>query len=186
MNFYMPPDKSIKSFIANLIRYNLSFMDFTGVEAGKILNSSFLFLKTFLFGIFRLIENQGLIYADINLLNTKIHENYATYGPIGFLVFIPLLLRSGLKGVFSKSNKFRTIALLALIPLIFIPFLSMLLGFNYVEHEIFCYCNGSKFSIVCVKLYVQVKTDENNCIYNCCCLFYKYFSFEFIGVLYYL
>lgn len=130
MNFYMPPDKSIKSFIANLIRYNLIFIDFTGFEIAKILCLPFLFLKTLLFGIFRLSENQGLTYADISFLNTKIHENFATYGPVGFLVFIPLVLRNGLKGIFSKTDKIKTIALFALIPLVFIPILATLLGFT--------------------------------------------------------
>jgi len=130
MDFYMPPDKSIQSFIANIIRYNLAFIDFTGIEAAKILSLPFLFLKNILFGIFRLSENQGLIYADINFLNTKIHENFATYGPIGFLLFIPLVLRNGFKNIFSKTDKIRTIALFALIPLIFIPILATLLGFT--------------------------------------------------------
>ena len=130
MDFYMPPDKSIKSFIANIIRYNLAFIDFTGFEAAKILSLPFLFLKNMLFGIFSLSENQGLLYMDINLLNTKIHENFATYGPIGFLIFIPLVVRNGLKGIFSKTDKIRTIALFALIPLIFIPILATLLGFT--------------------------------------------------------
>ena len=130
MDFYMPPDKSIQSFIANIIRYNLAFIDFTGIEAAKILSLPFLFLKNILFGIFRLSENQGLIYADINFLNTKIHENFATFGPLGFLVFIPLVLRNGFKNIFSKTDKIRTIALFALIPLIFIPILATLLGFT--------------------------------------------------------
>lgn len=130
MNFYMPPDKSIKSFIANIIRYNLAFIDFTSFEAANKLNPLFVSLKTLLFGIFRLNENQGLIYADITSLNTRIHENFATYGPLGFLVFIPLVLRNGLKELFSKREKMRTIALFALIPLIFIPILASLLGFT--------------------------------------------------------
>jgi len=130
MDFYMPPDKSIQSFIANIIRYNLAFIDFTGFEAAKILSLPFLFLKNILFGIFRLNENQGLIYADINILNTKIHENFATYGPIGFLLFIPLVLRNGFKNIFSKTDKIKTIALFSLIPLIFIPVLATLLGFT--------------------------------------------------------
>ncbi len=130
MNFYMPPEKSIKSFIANLIRYGMSFIDFTGIEIAKILSLPFLFLKTMLFGIFHLNENQGLIYRDIDLLNIKIHENNAAYGPIGFLVFIPLIFRSGLKGVFSKTDKIKTISVVALIPLIFIPVLAMMLGFT--------------------------------------------------------
>jgi len=130
MDFYMPPDKSIKSFIANLIRYNLAFIDFTGFEILKILNLPFLFLKNLLFALFGLSVNQGLIYADITLLNTRIHENFATYGPVGFIIFIPLVLRNSFKNIFSKTDKVRTIALTALIPLIFILILSVLLGFT--------------------------------------------------------
>jgi len=129
MDFYMPPDKSIQSFIANIIRYNLAFIDFTGFEAAKILSLPFLFLKTFLFKIFMLNEHQGLLYMDINLLNTKIHENFATFGPLGFLLFIPLVLKYGFAGVFSKSDKIRIISITALILLLFLPTISALYGF---------------------------------------------------------
>jgi len=130
MNFYMPSDKSIKSFIANLIRYNLAFIDFTGFEIFKTLNPLFMFLKNTLFDLFGLSANQGLIYADITLLNTKIHENFAAFGAIGFLIFIPLVLKYGLSSILSKSKKTKTISFVVLIPLIFIPVISILLGFT--------------------------------------------------------
>lgn len=130
MNFYMPPDKSIKSFIANLIRYNLCFIDFTGFPSAQILNPHFKFMKSALFWIFRLNENQGLAYVDINLLNTKIHESFGGCGPIGFLVFIPLVFRYGITGIFSRLNKRGIITLTALIPVLYIIILSGLFEFT--------------------------------------------------------
>jgi len=129
MNFYMPAEKSIKFFIANLIRHNLCLIDFTGFESARMLSEPFLFLKSLLFGMFNLTENTQ--YArDIVVLNTKIHENYATLGPIGVLVFIPLLIGGVLKGIFSKSDRIKILSLTALIPVIFIPIMSMLFVFT--------------------------------------------------------
>lgn len=133
-----------KFFIANLIRYCLGFIDFTGIEFASILSFPFLFLKTILFEIFRVNENQGLIltniipkmytnlavlYTDIILLNTRIHENTAMFGPLGFLIFIPLVLRYGITGHFSKSDKTKIISIFALIFILFTTFLSIKFGF---------------------------------------------------------
>ena len=129
INFFTLHAKGVKSFIANLIRYNLCFIDFTGFTFASILSIPFLILKTILFWIFRLSEHQGLAYMDIYLVNTKIHENFATFGPIGFFVFIPLVLKYGFTGIFSKSDKIRIISITALILLIFLPTISALYGF---------------------------------------------------------
>lgn len=129
INFYTAHAGGVKSFVANFIRYNLSFIDFTGFSFASIFSLPFLFLKVLLFGLFRISESQGLTYTDIILLNTKIHENCATFGPVGFLLFLPLVYRYGTVGVFSKTSKLQIISLTGLIAVLFLLMISMLYGF---------------------------------------------------------
>lgn len=129
IKFFTLHAKSLKSFIANFIRYNLCFVDFTGFAFANIFSLPLLILKTALFGIFRLNENQGLTYTDIFFVNTMIHENSAAFGPIGFLVFMPLIYRYGFSCNLLKTNKKDIISLTAMIFLLFLLVISLLYGF---------------------------------------------------------
>jgi len=129
INYYTAQANGIKSAVANLIRYSLTFIDFTGFSGAEILRLPFLILKTILFGIFNIKENQGLTYSDIILLNTSIHENLATFGLLGFLVFLPLSIKYAVRGFIAKSEKIKLIGLCSLITILFTISISYMYGF---------------------------------------------------------
>jgi len=130
LEFYMPPEKTFGAFGAGIIRYILSFFDFTGFPFANWFNNYFPAVKNWILQFFGLGLHQGVIYADLDTLNTKIHENYGGYGILGFLVFLPVVFSCLTRRIFSKIQKVQKIALLAIIPVLFIIFIASTLGFT--------------------------------------------------------
>jgi len=83
----------IKSFIVNLIKYLIFFVDFSGMEAVDKISPVIMSLKDNLFHFLGLNTNYGLAYNDLKRINTIIHENYSTFGILGFLLILPLSFR---------------------------------------------------------------------------------------------
>jgi len=130
LEFYMPPEKSFGAFWAGIIRYVFSFFDFTGFTSANWFNNYFFDVKNAVLHFFGIGAHQGVIYADFDAINTKIHENYAAYGPLGFLVFIPVVFSSLAVRIFSKNPKVQRTAFLSIIPVLFIVLIANTLGFT--------------------------------------------------------
>ena len=80
----------IKSFIVNMIKYFIFFIDFTGIYEAKNLSPLIMHAKDIMFHLFGLNTTQGLAYEDLKNINTIIHENFSTFGILGFLLILPL------------------------------------------------------------------------------------------------
>ncbi len=126
--------KGLESFIANFIRYIFGFIDFTGFDFAKILSFPVLLLRTLLFRLFGLSEGTGLMHGeladDLILVNTRIHDIYSFIGPLGFIIFLPLLFMCINKYIFSRSGKTNLIGLYGVIFVIFIVTISILMGYQ--------------------------------------------------------
>ncbi|OGI17209.1 MAG: hypothetical protein A2287_09920 [Candidatus Melainabacteria bacterium RIFOXYA12_FULL_32_12] len=119
-----------KTLLANLIRYFLLFIDFSGIESANILSPLYLSSKDFLFSIFGLQNTDGLAYVDIIRLNTFIQENHSKFGLLGFLL-LPALFIYSLTKLKSKRNKTFYLNLTSLVTIIFLVSVSLLMGFCY-------------------------------------------------------
>ncbi|OGH99332.1 MAG: hypothetical protein A2104_01985 [Candidatus Melainabacteria bacterium GWF2_32_7] len=120
---------TINTFLGNLIRYFLLFIDFTGIWFAKALSPLFLGLKDFLFNIFGLQNTDGLVFDEINRINTLIHESYSKFGLLGFLLLVPLIFKYSLIKLRSTTNKTYYISLFGLITVGFILTISVFMGF---------------------------------------------------------
>ena len=122
---------SFKNFFANIIRYFLLLIDFTGIKCANALNHYYLNLKTLLFHIFGLNSSAGLTYGEISSLNTYAHDESSKLGLLGFLLFIPLIFRHSFTKLLSSRNKIFYISLTGLFTICFIIAISALMGFCY-------------------------------------------------------
>jgi len=122
---------AIKSFISNIIRYFLLFIDFTGIKAAEVFNETYLSLKDSLFNLLAIDPSQGLEAYDIKRLNTKNQENYAKFGILGFLLFLPLVFRHSFTGWKSKKDKKFYLNISGLLTPGFIVVISLLMEFLY-------------------------------------------------------
>ena len=121
----------IKSFITNMIKYFFLFFDFTGIREGKYLSPILMNIKDGIFHFWGLKTTDGLAFKDLNRVNLVFHENYSTFGILGFLLILPLIFKS----VFNKINFFNNkrfyIGLTALVTIIFLFSISSLMGFSF-------------------------------------------------------
>lgn len=102
-SFRLEPD--LKSYIANLIRYSLFFIDFTGIEAVKVFNETFVGLKNFLLSLFSIDPSRGWVINDIETLNVRVQENDSKFGLLGLFVFLPLVFFHSFRALFSRNKK---------------------------------------------------------------------------------
>ena len=126
---------SLKGLIANIIRYFLLMIDFSGIKNAAGLNQYYIGLKSFLFSILHLKPDDGLAFFDITALNTIIDNNCSKFGILGFVLFIPLILKSSFSGLFSKKNKMFYICITGLLSIGFIISISALMGFCYFNNR---------------------------------------------------
>jgi hypothetical protein len=117
------------SFTANLIRYLLLFIDFTGLKSMSTYSPMLLGIKDYLFHLFGLQSADGLAYADITGINTTIHENFSTFGILGFVLFLPLVFKYSLTNLKAARDKMFYICLTGVITIGFILSISMFMGF---------------------------------------------------------
>lgn len=130
------PEISLKGFITNIIKYLIIFLDFSGIKSAQILNPLIMGFKDNLFYILGLKTSDGLAFYDLSQINTFIHENYSMYGILGFILFLPLVIKTGIIKRFSKNRSF----IVGLTGFIFIGFLltiSAAMGFCFWFNRFF-------------------------------------------------
>ena len=120
----------IKSFLASLINYFFLFIDFTGKEKlGNILTPFVMATKNTIFNILSLKSTDGLVIFNFEV-NTQNYIMYSRYGLLGFILLLPLILKTSFSRIdFSKYKSFY-INLSGLITIGFIITISALLGFD--------------------------------------------------------
>ncbi|OGI31282.1 MAG: hypothetical protein A2287_05480 [Candidatus Melainabacteria bacterium RIFOXYA12_FULL_32_12] len=118
-----------KAFTANLIRYLLIFVDFTGIDAANKLTPYYIDIKNSLFHMFSLKNSDGLLFLDISKPNTMIHESLAKFGILGFILLIPFMLKYSFIKMTHKKDKMFYISLTGLITIGFLLTISTLMGF---------------------------------------------------------
>ncbi|EKE03565.1 MAG: hypothetical protein ACD_20C00183G0003 [uncultured bacterium] len=121
----------LKAFIASLIKYIILFFSFTGMKIGLFFDSIIMGLKDSLFHILHLKTTDGLVYGDLKNTTIAIHENYAMYGILGFLLILPLIIKSAITGIVSTKSKRFYVGLAALITIGFLISISLFMGFCY-------------------------------------------------------
>ncbi|MDD3149274.1 MAG: glycosyltransferase family 39 protein [Candidatus Gastranaerophilales bacterium] len=129
VNEHSSNNMTFRFMLANFVRYNLAFIDFSGMDAAKNIIEIFILLKSFLFNLLNLSTSDGLIHADIQNFNFAIHENYSVLGPIGFLIILPILYMNFIpKG--NLSNRKLLINITGLIGIIFLLTICACMGFT--------------------------------------------------------
>lgn len=120
----------IKSTLANLIRYFLLFFDFSGMKFLDSITPLYLNIKDFLFGIFGLDSRDGLVFTDIKMINTSIHESYTQFGLLGFSLLLPLIFKNSFTRLKSTvRDKVYYLSISGLITIGFIIAMAALMGF---------------------------------------------------------
>jgi len=127
----------LKSFLASSIKYIFLFFSFTGIKFAYILSSLFSELKETIFQILHLQTTDGLVYGDLTNLNTTIHENYAMFGILGFLLILPLIIKYSLARIAFSKNRTFYLSLAGLITVGFLISISALMGFCYWYNRFF-------------------------------------------------
>lgn len=94
------PGFTTKGFITNIIKYLFVFIDFTGLKNLEWTNSLLLSFKDNFLHLLGLNTKDGLAFNDLRQMNYLIHENYSMYGLLGFILYLPLVI----KAIFSKNN----------------------------------------------------------------------------------
>jgi len=129
---------NVSSFLANLIRNGLLFFDFSGIPNADKLTPLLLLFKNSLFNFLSINHNAGLITKiptdDISSVNTVVHESFSTFGLIGFILILPMMIKRGLTGFFSR-NRTLYISMTAFAAIGFLFALSCLMGFKFCIHR---------------------------------------------------
>lgn len=120
----------IRTFLANLIRYSILFIDFSGMQFADAFTSFYIGIKDFLFGVLGLQPSDGLVFAEIFKINTRIHESYSQFGLLGFLLLLPLIFKYSFKKAnLISGNKIFYISITGLITVGFVLVMSIAMGF---------------------------------------------------------
>lgn len=126
---------SFKGFIANIIRYFMLMIDFTGIKYTDNIGIHYVQFKDLLFSLLGLKSSDGLSTTDITFMNTMTHENFSKLGLLGFIIFIPLVFKYSFKKLFSSGNRMFYIGLTGLFIIGFITMMSILMGFCYPNNR---------------------------------------------------
>ena len=127
----MSSELGLKPFIANLIRYSLVYIDFSGIKEAAYLSQLYIGTKNFLFHIFSLKNTDGLAFNDLVKLNCYVHENHSKFGLLGFLVFLPLIFKYSLLKLKKANERVFYIGITGLVTLLFTVAISAMMGFYY-------------------------------------------------------
>ncbi|MFH0702153.1 MAG: glycosyltransferase family 39 protein [bacterium] len=111
---------SIKAFTANLIRYLFLFVDFTGMKTLDVLSPHIMSLKSNIFMLLHLKTTDGIVFQDMPKINTLIHENFSTFGLLGFvwlsqclrhILRLPILPKTVIASIAKQSKTKRDVIL---------------------------------------------------------------------------
>ena len=120
----------IKSFIVNMVKYLIFFFDFSGMHSVDKLSPAIMSFKDNLLHFFGLNTNYGLAYKDIERINTIIHENYSTFGILGFLLILPFSFRYCLGWINFRKDKLFYLCFAGFVIPGFLVSISSLMGFS--------------------------------------------------------
>ena len=120
---------TINTFMGNIIRYLLLFIDFSGIWFADVLTPLYLGLKDFLFSILGLQNTDGLVFDEIYRINNLVHESFSKFGLLGFLLFLPLVFKYSFTKLKSTNNKTYYLSLLGLVTIGFMLAMSIFMGF---------------------------------------------------------
>jgi hypothetical protein len=149
---------NFKGFLTNIIKYLFIFLDFSGIKAAHELNPVIMGIKDNLFHFLGLKTTDGLAFQDLYQINTLIHENYSMYGILGFALFLPLVIKTGITKIKSSKRRDFIIGLTGLIFIGFLLIISATMGFCLwfnrfflsavvLSSPIFIFCYSKKNSI---------------------------------------
>ena len=133
----------IKAYIANIINYFIQFIDFSGLNLGKYVNSYILSFKNFLFNLFSIPDS--IVEIDpIVRVNYGMDEQRGAFGILGFLLFLPCLFIA----LFNK--KYRIFSLLFFIPFLILmgAMLYTVFGIRYIVAFV-----GLSFPVLCISYF---------------------------------
>ena len=127
----------IKSFIVNLIKYFIFFIDFSGMDGAKNLSPIIMNAKESLFHILGLNTNYGLAFKDLQRINTFILEGYSTFGILGFLLILPLSFKYCTNLFNFRKDKLFYSSIAGIIIIGFIISISATMGFSFYNSRYF-------------------------------------------------
>lgn len=112
-----------KGYISNIINFIFQSFDTTGFKWGFYLNEKAFLVKNLVLKILNIPNGIGTNVEQVNV-NIFTDEHCVGFGVLGFLVFLPLLIKSMFSPIFSKNKRVILTAIFALIFILNILILS--------------------------------------------------------------
>lgn len=94
----------VQGYIANIIHFSFQSLDFTGFRWGEYLNNPIMTAKSAIFNFLNINPKIGT-NVPIYRVNTIAEEQICGFGVLGFLAFIPALIKSVFLKIKFKNNK---------------------------------------------------------------------------------
>lgn len=113
----------IKGYIANIIHFIFQSLDFTGFKWGYYLNNKILAFKNIVFDFLHIPITLGCNFGQ-EKINIITDEQTVGFGILGFLVFIPMLIKSIFVFLKSRTKKSLIVFIFGIVFLINILILS--------------------------------------------------------------
>ena len=117
-----------KGFIANLIHYFFQAFDFTGFKWGFYLNDKIMNAKNIIFEMLNIPPSLGCNIA-MQKVNILADEQLVGFGILGFILYLPAVIYSVIRGFFTKNKKRLLYLVFGLMFFINIIFLSLSVGY---------------------------------------------------------
>lgn len=95
----------IKGLISNFIKYMFLFFDFTGFRWSDYVGPQLISLRDSILNFLHLGVIKDGLYTTPYVVNRLLLEPVMGAGVLGFLVYLPCLIRSGLNPIFHRKSK---------------------------------------------------------------------------------
>lgn len=95
----------LKAYIANYIRYIFMFFDFSGFRYSEYIGEHIINAKFAIFDFLNIPHELGVAMSDNNEINNRFVTVKTGTGILGFLLFLPTVMITGILGFIKNTNK---------------------------------------------------------------------------------
>lgn len=161
-----------KGYIANVVHFCFQSLDFTGFKWGYYLNTKILALKDLCFNLMNIPMELGCNYEQ-EKINIITDEQIVGFGILGFLVYIPMLIKSIIAPLYGKTKKSAVLFSFALVFIVNILVLSGALAYLVFSIRFI-------IAFVCLSAPILVYSYKKKGIYKNLIVFFCFFYMFFL------
>lgn len=162
----------VKGYIANVVHFCFQSLDFTGFKWGYYLNSKILAAKDYCFNLMNIPMELGCNYEQ-KQVNITTDEQIVGFGILGFLVFIPMLIKSIVTPIYKKTKKSTILFVFAIVFIINILVLSGVLAYLVFSIRFI-------ITFVCLSAPILVYSYKKRGLYKYLIVFFCFFYMFFL------